>query len=204
MKAIETEYKGFLFRSRLEARWAVFFDSVGMEWKYEAEGFEVDGHRYLPDFWLPEANAWAEVKGDPNGLRKEFTRMSAVLGAKSPLPGFTEGLTSLIVLGDIPDEDDAAVLHPVLSRRDAGLLTRTWGWFVPLKDGRALFSPDSQESLLYLLFQRHTTGSLSEPQSSGWNVESWAVKGAAIRMPRILNAYRAARQARFEHGATGR
>jgi hypothetical protein len=26
-KAIETHYKGYRFRSRLEARWAVFFDT---------------------------------------------------------------------------------------------------------------------------------------------------------------------------------
>ena len=32
-KAIETKYKGFRFRSRLEARWAVFFDALGIEWE---------------------------------------------------------------------------------------------------------------------------------------------------------------------------
>lgn len=26
--AIQTEYNGYLFRSRLEARWAVFFDAL--------------------------------------------------------------------------------------------------------------------------------------------------------------------------------
>jgi len=53
IKAIETSYKGYLFRSRLEARWAVFFDALGIVWEYEREGFELDGLRYLPDFWLP-------------------------------------------------------------------------------------------------------------------------------------------------------
>lgn len=53
MKAIETRYKGYRFRSRLEARWAVFFDSLGIQWEYEPEGFEFDdGTRYLPDFLL--------------------------------------------------------------------------------------------------------------------------------------------------------
>ena len=32
IKAIETSYKGYLFRSRLEARWAVFFDALGLVW----------------------------------------------------------------------------------------------------------------------------------------------------------------------------
>ena len=53
IKPIETEYKGFLFRSRLEARYAVFFDTLGVKWEYETEGYEIDGIRYLPDFWLP-------------------------------------------------------------------------------------------------------------------------------------------------------
>ena len=35
LKAIETEYKGYRFRSRLEARWAVFFDACGVKWEYE-------------------------------------------------------------------------------------------------------------------------------------------------------------------------
>lgn len=52
-RAIETRYKGYRFRSRLEARWAVFFDALGLSWEYEPEGFELDGGvRYLPDFRL--------------------------------------------------------------------------------------------------------------------------------------------------------
>jgi hypothetical protein len=51
MKPIQTYYKGYKFRSRTEARWAVFFDSVGVDWEYEPEGFVLsDGSHYLPDF----------------------------------------------------------------------------------------------------------------------------------------------------------
>jgi hypothetical protein len=53
IKAIETEYKGFIFRSRLEARWAVFWDALNVRWRYEHEGYETKMGRYLPDFWLP-------------------------------------------------------------------------------------------------------------------------------------------------------
>jgi len=63
MKIIQTKYKGYNFRSRLEARWAVFFDSLGIKWEYEKEGFDLgNGIYYLPDFWLPEVGLWAEVK----------------------------------------------------------------------------------------------------------------------------------------------
>lgn len=63
IKAIETQYKGYRFRSRLEARWAVYFDAVGLRWEYEKEGFYLgDAGYYLPDFWFPDGNVWAEVK----------------------------------------------------------------------------------------------------------------------------------------------
>lgn len=62
---IPTRYAGILFRSRKEARWAVFFDELGVRWEYEPEGFELpSGRRYLPDFRLPGLRAWFEVKGD--------------------------------------------------------------------------------------------------------------------------------------------
>ena len=63
MKAIQTEYKGYLFRSRLEARWAVFFDACGIRWEYEPEGIVLsDGSFYLPDFYLPDFHCYFEVK----------------------------------------------------------------------------------------------------------------------------------------------
>ena len=63
MKAIETVYNGYRFRSRLEARWAVFFDTLGIRYEYEKEGYDLSGLWYLPDFWLPEQDCWAEIKG---------------------------------------------------------------------------------------------------------------------------------------------
>lgn len=72
-KAIQTRYKGYRFRSRLEARWAVFFDHLGIEWQYEPEGYDLSEYAewflgqkvglYLPDFWLPTERAWVEIKG---------------------------------------------------------------------------------------------------------------------------------------------
>ena len=65
--AIQTHYKGYYFRSRLEARWAVFFDALHIKWEYEKEGYEFEEAgetlRYLPDFWLPDEEWWIEIKG---------------------------------------------------------------------------------------------------------------------------------------------
>lgn len=65
IKAIETQYKGYRFRSRLEARWAVFFDALGVKWEYEPEGFDLGKLGwYLPDFWLPAFETYIEIKPD--------------------------------------------------------------------------------------------------------------------------------------------
>lgn len=37
----ETSYAGCLFRSRLEARWAVFFDTLGIRWEYEPDRYSI-------------------------------------------------------------------------------------------------------------------------------------------------------------------
>ena len=60
---IQTHYAGFHFRSRLEARWAVFFQEMGIRFDYEPDGFRLGDRAYLPDFWLPDIGCWIEIKG---------------------------------------------------------------------------------------------------------------------------------------------
>jgi hypothetical protein len=66
LKPIETHYKGYKFRSRLEARWAVFFDEMRFKWEYESQGFSLsNGQQYLPDFKISSVNNtvhWYEIK----------------------------------------------------------------------------------------------------------------------------------------------
>lgn len=80
IQAIPTLYANRRFRSRVEARWAVFFDALGIEWDYEREGFALPSGPYLPDFWI-EGLGWAEVKGgdfthDENRKCRELTEMT--------------------------------------------------------------------------------------------------------------------------------
>ena len=68
MTSQPTRYKGHWFKSKLEARWAVFFDVVGIKWKYEPRCFRLrSGLYYIPDFYLPDQNIWWEVKPDRPG-----------------------------------------------------------------------------------------------------------------------------------------
>lgn len=117
IKPIETIYKGYRFRSRLEARWAVFFDACGVEWEYEPEGFDLgDGICYLPDFLLHgvkakgfSGNLYVEVKGcftaeDRNKLLKFYD----VFSENDELPVSKK---PLFVVGDIPYEGDTDIAY---------------------------------------------------------------------------------------------
>jgi hypothetical protein len=72
LRPIETIYKGFRFRSRLEARWAVFFDQCGQPFEYEYEGYHLPSGSYLPDFYFPQFTAFLEVKPHHELPRNHF------------------------------------------------------------------------------------------------------------------------------------
>ena len=56
IQAKPTAYNGYLFRSKLEAKWAVFFDALRIPYVYEPEAFVCgDGSQYTPDFYLPNS-----------------------------------------------------------------------------------------------------------------------------------------------------
>ena len=103
IKPIETYYNGYRFRSRLEARWAVFFDAAGIKYQYEPEGyrytdFDDNEYFYLPDFYLPDFNIWVEVKGNDKALHKDFYKIvNSVDWGRTPM---SDGL---MILGEIPN-----------------------------------------------------------------------------------------------------
>lgn len=107
-KAIETRYSGCHFRSRLEARYAVLFDSLNIKWEYEPEGYNLDGIWYLPDFWLPEMQYWVEIKGE-KPTQEEIR--------KAELLALYTGYNACIFSGNIsmPDSDtthEITLYHP--------------------------------------------------------------------------------------------
>lgn len=54
MNGIPTMYAGVQFRSRLEARWAAFFDLASWRWEYEP--FDFPG-------WIPDFCIWPDERG---------------------------------------------------------------------------------------------------------------------------------------------
>lgn len=76
-KAHPTTYRGTRFRSRLEARWAAYFDLCGIQWEYEP--FDLEG--WVPDFLLKHENheVLVEVKpvADPNDEINAYAKATA-------------------------------------------------------------------------------------------------------------------------------
>ena len=59
-----TRYKHIIYRSKTEARWAAILDQLGVPHLYEPQAYAIGGAKhYLPDFWLPSAGVFLEIKG---------------------------------------------------------------------------------------------------------------------------------------------
>jgi hypothetical protein len=96
MHALQTRYAGRYFRSRLEARWAVFFNAINIPWVYEPQGYQLpDKTCYLPDFFLPLQECFIEIK--PRQPTREEERKYALFASISqydlflfaqPMPGY--------------------------------------------------------------------------------------------------------------------
>lgn len=82
LQAIPTEYHGYTFRSRLEARWALFLEKGKIPFDYEPEGYQYDDlTRYLPDFILPTFQVFAEVKGQFKEWKTDLKRILRFVNA---------------------------------------------------------------------------------------------------------------------------
>lgn len=206
MKAIDTVYKGCAFRSRLEARWAVLFDALGIEWRYEAERYGNERHTYLPDFYLPFTKTWVEVKGDSSALRQDWERMASLLDFGGVLPDFADSgyMTprGLLLLGEIPDVSDfwGLMFHPVIQHRKG--LVRNWLLFHPKYVVLADFEKLAPQFEFEPGAELEEAIELESGPTAGWEVESKR-QASSKAFPAVLDAYRVARAARFEHGSNG-
>lgn len=226
IKAIETKYKGYRFRSRLEARWAVFFDALGIEWEYEKEGYQLNtGERYLPDFYLPDTKTWVEVKGVMSA--DESTKLGRFLDWGCPLPHFTDSYAiksltypqkkelsleahscpGMIILGDIPTPQHGFYLHKFITHYK-GLRSG----FMHFNEA-SLFQHGvkkySDDELNVLRCFRSEHIEWDERFNGDTSSESEAVKffnptcifiPSVLAYPKVTRAYIAARSARFEFG----
>ena len=108
LKIKDTYYKGYRFRSRLEARWAVFLDACGVDWEYEPEGYDLGkGMSYLPDFKIhgvvgrDGGDLFVEVKGIMTQEAANKINRFFEIGADKKKCKKSE--TAVLVLGRFPD-----------------------------------------------------------------------------------------------------
>lgn len=187
LKPIETEYKGYRFRSRLEARWAVFFDACGVKWEYEPEGFDLgDGIKYLPDFRLhgvilnhclkaENCSIFVEVKGEMNDADAEKINRFHQQGGR------------ILVVGNIPDGTNVDELIDNMDAASGGIKP---GWPVFYN----FETIDSDYFGAYPGVDKNGTFTLF---GNDYSYISQMNKEATDK------AYRTARQARFEFGEKG-
>jgi hypothetical protein len=185
--AIETSYRGCRFRSRLEARWACFWDHLETRWEYEPQGFVIAGRPYLPDFRLPNGT-WVEVKGAESELDHDLMRAAA-----EELPG--DASPRLLILGPMPEPP--------------GLNRGNWAWTgfeVAEHDGEAFVMDSWWEFDAAGMPWSATETSTAPPPSLSAGEMPWLTPVLNITgdtSPLVVAAYRAGRSARFEHGESG-
>lgn len=174
IQAIETRYKGYRFRSRLEARWGCFLDVLGLVWEYEKEGFVLGKHgTYLPDFWIEPWNAWLEIK--PKRMRphsSEWEKARALADQHSPV---------IVAQGNVGDEALVLFCNDI-GDNSSGSSEWPADWSFAA-NGRALLFVETRRDLV----------------DSDWESLSFISKRRRF-LPALQSAYIAARSARFEHG----
>ncbi len=220
IKAIETRYAGCRFRSRLEARWAVFFDHLGIEWQYEPQGFDIAGTRYLPDFYLPGHGLWVEVKGTDDGLNVPLLVRAAI--PDEGLPANPEGARMedpsragfrLLILGPITRVagkplkfDDIEVLADIPTHWVQPTHIALHFWKGDITIGYCLFSGRNALDLIPGDFVLgNDCGDVFRLEDGQY--PTLTNGGVALQQSPladvVVDACTAARSARFEHGEQG-
>ncbi len=210
IRAIETSYAGHRFRSRLEARWAVFFDKMDIHWEYEPQGYAVgpDSKRkpYLPDFWLPKEKLWVEVKGSEEQLDVELLFHAVIPHFGLPNPAgphlIDEHQVRLLILGPIGPADalvDSTTgehagysqpAHTVLTFRKGDVFQGMACFFA----GGIDITPEG--GLV------GNDGPYIDWEGRGTRWGNWVGGGVLISEDRDEAAHAAYRAARFKHGQT--
>ena len=191
IKAIETRYKNYRFRSRLEARWAVFFDAMSELWDYEPEGFAVGGG-YLPDFWLPRFGVFVEVKPGPEvPLASDAINKAEELAWHHKPVVILQGLGSLAA-GDDASSDKITLFCNYETNGSIGCAVVDAYWVVG----------DDQQLLLCAGARNNSWGDWCDGSFAPVPRIVFAPTGSPLH-PALRQAYAAARSARFEHGESG-
>lgn len=88
IQAIPVRWNNTDFDSQTEARFAIFFHSLGIEWRREPQAYAFGnqpGDGYLCDYWLPQFEVWAEIKGPGFTDRQRWKCAELAVGTGYPV-----------------------------------------------------------------------------------------------------------------------
>jgi len=181
VEALVTRFAGVEFRSRLEARWAHFFENAGVPWRYEPKWLELPSGPYLPDFWLPDHVLHVEVK--PQYDAQAVHRLQELVETVWAFDLGRRGLGMLLTGEDleVPWRDDdrtPCIVVPATDGPGGILHGRVWSE-CPACGGLGYLGSLKHESRLCLLCGQP----YSVPQG--------------CKTPRLRGAFQAAQRARF-------
>ncbi|WP_144411524.1 hypothetical protein [Azotobacter chroococcum] len=88
-------YSGYEMRSHSETRWAAMMDAVGVVWLYEPRREDTRHGWYKPDFYVPAAGVFVEVKG-PAPTKVEVEKAADVEAATGCPVIFAYGRPELV------------------------------------------------------------------------------------------------------------
>jgi len=120
----EVHYSSKIFRSRLEARWAIYLDLLRIDWDYEPCPYQVGPRlNYLPDFYLPELQIWLEVKGTAFMDAESMAKVTAAVAGPTPIALREHPYATaehLILGGEFRRFDDGLTpVHTLVTRAEA-------------------------------------------------------------------------------------
>lgn len=122
--ASEVSYSGRIFRSRLEARWAILMDLLEINWDYEPCHYQVGPDLYyLPDFYLPEHRVWLEVKGPAFLDAQSMAKCLGSVAGPMPLPLREPPYTAadrLLLAGPFSKQQRGRPVHTLITKSSAG------------------------------------------------------------------------------------
>lgn len=200
VKPIETIYNGYRFRSRLEARWAVYFDLIGIKYNYEPNGFVLsNGKCYLPDFYLPTVEAYVEIK--PNGISDKDLNEAA---DKLTDIAYFENKYALLCVGD-PVDNNITIWGMIENKNGYGYDHDIAEFIIGAeKLDDDCFYVTQVFNVGIVVGERHKRNITKVAKPDGTTLRTVQPFNLLYGFDRIpYEAQERARQARFEHGECG-
>lgn len=181
IKPIDTMFRGNRCRSRLEARWLVFLAALDLDYAYEPIGMELPSGWYLPDVYVNSWDAFLEIKPIKATDAELLKGKELSIATNSPV---------MIIQGQ-PWPDEYSVIMFTDGELSRGRIPQMPCEFGECPDCEGAMLLDIDSGVIIRRPLQHSCGGCDEI----------AIPGRFSK--KLMDAFTAARSARFEHVETG-